>query len=156
MLYISVMPAFEVSWFRFKPSISCARVTHTSAQSFHFFLCGLLGYEFQQYSLTFKWELRLISSACPKIEISQDRRTITASCFPAVPCQHGCRVSVLFTQFLFKCSAPQSSHVHLQHFTAFITSALSKADTNALQITEQSYESKSKYASNFQRRWKIT
>lgn len=98
-------------------------------QTIHFFLCVvcyqqdypfippkkvwgifcMLGYEFQQISLTFKWELRLISPARLKIEISRHRRTITGSCFPGVPCQPSCRVSALFTQFLLKCSAPKSS-----------------------------------------------
>lgn len=82
----------------------------------------MLGYEFQLISLTFKWELRLISPAGLKIEISRDRRTITGSCFPGVPCQPSCRVSALFIQFLLKCSAPKSStYIRLQHFTAFIT-----------------------------------
>lgn len=101
-VYFPVMPAAAL-WFRFKP-ISCARVMYTNFPFLFVWSCAefvrlihthththshTLGCEFQHFLMTFKWELRLISPACPKIEISQDRRTITASCFPGVSCQDG-------------------------------------------------------------------
>lgn len=143
-VYFPAMPAAAL-WFRFKP-ISCASVMYTNFPFLFVWSCAkfvrlihthtrthshTLGCEFQHFLMTFKWELRLISPACPKIEISQDRRTITASCFPGVSCQDGWRVSALFTQFPFKCSAPQRSHVHLQHFTAFTTSSSVKCQYGA-------------------------
>ena len=85
---------------RLKPTahVACVSTTHAG---FSFLLCGLSPpgpprrkkslednfHEFRLNSLTLKWELRPILPALLKIEISQDRRTITGSCFPGVSCQ---------------------------------------------------------------------